>query len=62
MNSPDNPTTTLHLDTTSANVREIWERHGFAPTTEEEQALRQLRHPHVEQCRCKFCQLVKEEG
>lgn len=49
-------TVSLVLDTTKANVRAIWEKHGFQPTTDVERALMQQKNPHVEQCRCKFCQ------
>jgi hypothetical protein len=47
---------TLILDTMKADVRSIWERHGFTPTTDEDRAALQRKNPHVEQCRCKFCQ------
>ena len=45
----------LILDTTKADVRAIWERNGFIPTTDEERAALQQKHPHVPQCRCRFC-------
>ncbi len=46
----------LVLDVAKANVRAIWEAHGFVPTTDEERLLRQQKNPHVPQCRCRFCQ------
>ncbi len=48
----------LVLDT-KADVMSIWKRHGFVPTTDEERLVRQQKSPHVEQCRCKFCQLTE---
>ncbi len=44
---------------TNADVMSIWKRHGFVPTTDEERLARQQKNPHVDQCRCKFCQALE---
>jgi hypothetical protein len=54
-----NESVQLVLDTTKADVRAIWEAAGFIPTTDEDRAQMQRKNPHVDQCRCKFCQADK---
>lgn len=46
------------LTTAKADVQKTWEKNGFKATTDEERLIRQLAHPHVEQCQCRFCQSV----